>query len=247
MTPAQAWGDTATPSNKASYSTSLRGPPRVLCCKGAPLGVLCGTRYYIVRQLARPMRTRGAMSEISRERAFDRAIDLIMKQNDVVQDWVARLVLIEGGLGIAVGTLLSWKGSDSSPAVFTLIILLASFGMASAVLISLVLDRHQRWQALYVDMVKRVEGNDPLLFQPNFRLRGPSLRLILPLFGALVLIGWAVVIATLVSAHSPLRLDLGAACIAAIIVALLGSLTALVLASLALRRTKAAPKPEQAA
>ncbi len=176
------------------------------------------------------------MSEISREAAFNRSIDLVMKQNDVVQDWVARFVLIQGGLGIGVGTLLTWKGLPTAPAALTFMLLLSFFGVACSILAGIILERHQRWQATYIEMVKRAEGAHPYLFQHDKKLAGPNLRVVFPAFCAVVIVGWVVVAMKLVADQTPVTIDSRAASLSLGMVALIVSLVAVVLAGWSLWR-----------
>jgi hypothetical protein len=177
------------------------------------------------------------MSAVSPDKAFDRAVDLVINQNQVVQDWARRFTLIETGLGIAVGTIIGWKGSQPDAVILTLIIVLASFGVAFAVLTTLILERHHRWQALYVEMVKRVEGDRPYLYQRDYKLPGPDLRIAFITLGAIVTIGWIALLAILVSDLRP-ALDPAAMALWLGGTGLFVATLALILAALALRRAR---------
>ena len=56
----------------------------------------------------------GSMSNIDDEKVFDRAVDLIVHQDQMLQNWTTRLVAIEGGLMFAVATLLQWRANTPS-------------------------------------------------------------------------------------------------------------------------------------
>jgi hypothetical protein len=184
------------------------------------------------------------MSEVSREKAFDRAVDLVIHVDHIVQGWVQRFMLIEAGLAMAVGTILGWKGSQPDAVILTLVVLLAAFAVVFAILIPVIMERLLRWQAHYIKAVKRAEGNKPYLYQPGYRLRGPTLRIAFIFTGAIVAVVWIGFLATLVTQFQP-SLEPRAMSLWFSITALAASTVALVLSAFAIRRRagKPAKKP----
>ena len=111
------------------------------------------------------------MSNISDEKVFDRAVDLIVHQDQMLQNWTTRYIAVEGGLMLAVATLIQWRVSTpslldaqySSPFVAAQS-LLALLGILAAWLITRMIANELEWQKNYVLATKRAEGDDPTLY-----------------------------------------------------------------------------------
>ena len=71
------------------------------------------------------------MSQVDRDKAFDRAIDLVINQDRVTQQWTGRYIAIQTSLAVAAATLLSWKGPHLG---FVAVILAVVIGSIAIVL-----------------------------------------------------------------------------------------------------------------
>lgn len=116
------------------------------------------------------------MSQIDRTKLFDRAVDLTSKEGDYVQQWLGRLVTVHAGIAAAVGLTVSWKGFPLEPPIAFVVVLLAVVAIVLTILISGVVKRHLTWQAAYVESVKEIEGNEPLLFRNDMIPQGQGIR-----------------------------------------------------------------------
>ncbi len=111
------------------------------------------------------------MSNISDEKVFDRAVDLIVHQDQMLQNWTTRLVAIEGGLMFAVATLLQWRvntpallANNYSIPFIAAETLIAFLGIGAAWLIAKMVEFELEWQRNYVMATKRAEGENPVLY-----------------------------------------------------------------------------------
>ncbi len=111
------------------------------------------------------------MSDISNEKVFDRAVDLIVHQDLMLQNWTTRYIALEGGLMFAVATLIQWRASNpvlqtgnySLPFVAAEV-LIAALGVGAAWLITEMIKYELEWQRNYVMAAKRAEGDGPTLY-----------------------------------------------------------------------------------
>jgi hypothetical protein len=106
------------------------------------------------------------VSDVNRDKAFDRAIDLVVNQDHVVQQWTGRYIAVQTSLAIATATLLSWKGPDFWPFAVVLAPLLGVIAIVFTYAITAIITREYEWQKKYVEMVRRTEGDSPFLYQP---------------------------------------------------------------------------------
>ena len=105
------------------------------------------------------------MSEVNRDIAFNRAVDLVVNQDNVAQKWTGRYIAIQTSLAIAAAALLSWKGPDLGLVAVGLAVLIGIIAIVLAHSLTQIIKREYEWQKRYVEMVRRTEGNDPLLYQ----------------------------------------------------------------------------------
>jgi hypothetical protein len=106
------------------------------------------------------------MGEVTKEKAFDRAVDLVINQDHVVQQWAGRYIAIQTSLAVAMATLLLWKGGDLDFFVAILLsVLIGGIAIMLSCKMTNIIKREYRWQKKYVEMVKRTEGKEPLLYQ----------------------------------------------------------------------------------
>lgn len=106
------------------------------------------------------------MSEITRDKAFDRALDLLINQDHVAQQWTGRYIAVQGGLAITAATLLSWKGVALGLLGAILAGLIGVIAIVLTRAITQIITREYNWQKRYVEMVIRIEGDSPFLYQP---------------------------------------------------------------------------------
>jgi hypothetical protein len=107
------------------------------------------------------------LSEVSRDVLFARAIDLVTKQGDYVEQWTARQVTVQAGLAAAVGIVVAWKGLPPQRLVAAVVLLLAVLAIVLGVVITGVIRRHLAWQSGLVTSVKLIEGDTPLVFRSD--------------------------------------------------------------------------------
>lgn len=105
------------------------------------------------------------MSEVTKDKAFDRAVDLVINQDHVAQQWTGRYIAIQTSLAVAVAALLSWKGPHLGFVAVILAVVIGSIAIVLAYAVTQIIKREYEWQKRYVEMVRRTEGNDPLLYQ----------------------------------------------------------------------------------
>ena len=109
------------------------------------------------------------MSEVNRDKLFERAVDMVIKEGEYVETWAGRLVTVHAGLATAVGLVVSWNASafllrNLSAAI---VVLLAGIAVVLSVLMERIIRWHLAWQAAYVESVKQIEGNASLLFRKD--------------------------------------------------------------------------------
>lgn len=104
------------------------------------------------------------MSNISAEKAFDRAVDLIIHADKLTADWTGRIVTVQTSLVISEGVLFGWKGDQPSALFVSLAILIAVVGLFSLVFFTNVVVREHEYGHCFVEMVKRAEGSSPFLY-----------------------------------------------------------------------------------
>src|SRR2546425_13209455 len=104
------------------------------------------------------------MSEVTKDKAFDRAVDLVINQDHVAQQWTGRYIAVQTSLAIALAALLSWKGPLGVVAVI-LGVLIGLIAIVLAHAVTEIIKREYEWQKRYVEMVRRAEGSDPILYQ----------------------------------------------------------------------------------
>jgi len=107
------------------------------------------------------------MSDIGRDRLFESAVGLVLKQTELVDLWAGRLVAVHAGLGTTVGLIASWKGLPLAPPLALVVVLLGALAMVITVLVNGLIQRHLAWHRGFIDSVKLIEGDVPLLFRNN--------------------------------------------------------------------------------
>lgn len=137
------------------------------------------------------------MSKVTRKKAFDRAVDLVINQDHVVQQWTGRYIAIQTSLAIAAGTLLSWKGPQLGFIAVILVLVIGTSAIMLACALTEIIKREYEWQKRYVEMIKRTEGNDPFLYQKHDEyepLPGKSITSIFSRFNRYIIGAWVVAI-----------------------------------------------------
>jgi hypothetical protein len=139
------------------------------------------------------------MSTVNNEKAFDRAVDLVINQDRVVQEWGRRYVAIQASLALAAAALLAWKGL-----LGVIVIPLGVIPIILAKAMGQIMRREYDWQKTYVEMVKRTEGNEPLLYQEagtHTRSQGKDIAGTLRGITVWVIAAWGIVIALWLISH----------------------------------------------
>jgi hypothetical protein len=110
-------------------------------------------------------RRKNTVSAINPEKAFDRAIDLVINQDHVAFQWTGRYIAVQAGLGIAAAAVLTYKGPHLGTIEIIIAALLAAIAIVLTIALTGIIVREYEWQKRYVEMVRRAEGNEPLLYQ----------------------------------------------------------------------------------
>jgi len=105
------------------------------------------------------------MSEVTKDKALDRAGDLVINQDHVAQQWIGRYIAIQTSLAVAAAALLSWKGPHLGFVAVIIALVIGSIAIVLAYAVTQIIKREYEWQKRYVEMVRRTEGNAPLLYQ----------------------------------------------------------------------------------
>ncbi|HXX35214.1 MAG TPA: hypothetical protein VEM15_12145 [Thermodesulfobacteriota bacterium] len=105
------------------------------------------------------------MSNVNADKAFDRAVDLVVHADKVTNMWVGRLVAVQTSLVIAEGALLVWKGNQSDPIVASFVALIGIVAIVLLFALARIVIREHDTGYGYIKMVKRTEGTNPLLFR----------------------------------------------------------------------------------
>ena len=93
---------------------------------------------------------------------LDRAVDLILKQDDLIQSWSGRYIAIQSGIAVAVGGIISWKGPAPGWSVTAVLAMLGVLAIVFAFLLSAVINRHLAWQRGWTQLRERVAAYDDL-------------------------------------------------------------------------------------
>jgi hypothetical protein len=102
------------------------------------------------------------MSEVNRDKVFDRAVDLVINQDHIVQQWTIRYIAIQSGLAVGAAAVLSWNGPHLG-----LVLLIGIIAIVMVHAVTQIIVREYEWQKRYVEMVRKTEGQDPLLYQES--------------------------------------------------------------------------------
>ena len=105
------------------------------------------------------------MSNINSEKAFDRAVDLVLHADRLANTWTVRLVTIQTSLVVAEGALLAWIVKTPGEIMPYLVIIIAVVGIATLLAMTNIIIREHDHGHAFIEMVKRTEGKDPHLWQ----------------------------------------------------------------------------------
>ena len=105
------------------------------------------------------------MNGVDRKVLFERAVDLVINQDQNVHSWAGRYLAIQGGFATAVSAIIGWRGSTGTAAVTALLCLLAVLAIILAHVLTAILERELAWQGGYVKSVKLIEGAEAVVFR----------------------------------------------------------------------------------
>ena len=145
------------------------------------------------------------MSNISNEKVFDRAIDLIVHADQMLQSWTSRYIAIEGALAFAAATLIKWRADtpELQKSGYLLLFIMAEvlivvLGIVAAWLITKMVEYELEWQRNYVLAAKRAEGDNAVLYPFEVK-QGTSRTLNLFRWSSIILtVMWLGISATIV-------------------------------------------------
>ena len=101
------------------------------------------------------------MSEVNRDKAFDRAVDLVINQDRCVENWTKHLIAVQASLVVAEGVLLAWGRDTPGWAITFPALLIGAAAITLLCAMTRIIVRQCKWQGCYVGMVKRTEGGPP--------------------------------------------------------------------------------------
>ena len=117
------------------------------------------------------------MSRIEPSQLFDRAIELIIKQDEIIQSWAGRYITVQSSFAVAVSAVIAWKGLQPGWAITIVTVLLALVASVLAILMSSVIERHLAWQRAFTESVRFIEGDKPVLYREDMVPEGAGTRL----------------------------------------------------------------------
>jgi hypothetical protein len=133
------------------------------------------------------------MSEVTKDKAFDRAVDLVINQDHVIQQWTGRFIAVQTSLAVAAAALISWKGPQLGFIVVILAVLIGGIAIILTHAMTQIIKREYEWQKKYVEMVKRTEEKEPLLYQDEL-LPGKDIPSIFKQIKPWIIGAWVIVI-----------------------------------------------------
>lgn len=140
------------------------------------------------------------MSEVNKDKAFDRAVDLVINQDHVIQQWTGRYIAVQTSLAVAMATLLLWRGADLDFVVAILLsVLIGGIAIMLSCKMTKIIKREYEWQEIYVKMVKDIEGDNPLLYKKNYEpLPGKNISTRFTQIQRWLILAWILVVITVI-------------------------------------------------
>jgi hypothetical protein len=89
----------------------------------------------------------------------DHLVRLHINQSSISQAWTKFMIVIQGSLATALGYILLLKEQPATPIRITLYLIIAVFGMATSVVIRIIIKRHHQWAAWFVQQYGLLPGN----------------------------------------------------------------------------------------
>ena len=106
------------------------------------------------------------MSNIKPEKAFDRAVDLVINQQGIVKDTVTKHITLQTSLVALVGVLITWS---SGTAIRFSTLFVCFLGIIFALLMTALTMREVRWQKIHGEFVKNTEGDNPYFYSDSIQ------------------------------------------------------------------------------
>ena len=134
------------------------------------------------------------MSNVTSEKALDKAIELICNADELTYKWSTHLITVQSGLVTVLGGLSAWKADSPSVTMYLVSILISIIAiLVTFVLTNIVIRQHEYGHA-YVEMAKRVEGEKPFLYDECISVvPGIKFRKIMGVLRATLISAWAIV------------------------------------------------------
>ena len=140
-----------------------------------------------------------SMSVVNKDKAFERAVDLVINQDRSIHSWTGRYVAVQTSLVVAETGLLAWKAGTDEWAIMVLGILVAAAAVIFLHLMTVLICREHRWQGLYVEWVKAIEGQEPFLWKQEYKkIPGPNIAKVFWWMRIFLTVGWFVFIGVFV-------------------------------------------------
>ncbi len=110
------------------------------------------------------LRHNETVRRVSRDKAFEQIVNLILNQDRVAHNWVARYITIQAGLAAAEFALMSVARSSSTQAEDAIarvaLIIVPLLGIVFAYVAMKIIQREFRWSRLYMVTARHVESGD---------------------------------------------------------------------------------------
>ena len=142
------------------------------------------------------------MSNISSEKAFDRAIDLALQADHLANVWTGRLVVVQTSLVIAEGVLFFWKGDvpGSEPIRTIFAGVLAGIGIVLTLGLTHIVTREHKYGHMFMQLAKQAEGEDPYLGE-DLSPMGPRFTTVMWIIGSVLTVAWMSVLMIIIEPY----------------------------------------------
>jgi hypothetical protein len=133
------------------------------------------------------------ISNVNVDKAFNRAVDLVVHADQVTNMWTGRLVAVQTSFVIAEGVLIIWKGNQQGPIIASLVALIGIVAIVLLFALARIVIREHDTGHGYIEMVKRTEGTNPYLFRDvDSGPSGPKFSKVINTVKWVLAIAWAI-------------------------------------------------------
>jgi hypothetical protein len=135
------------------------------------------------------------MSLISNEKLFDKALELMRHADELTHKWATHLITVQTSLVAMEGGILAWRTDSMARPIYLVSMLVSGLGIATALSLSHIIIREHEHGHAYLKMVKRSEGEQPVLFRDeDASVPGLNFRKIFSRLKWSLVAGWTTVV-----------------------------------------------------